>query len=569
MVMLRYFITLLTLFVAYSALAQKPRVEIIVEQSEVEVGNQFNIIVKSNIVGELNINLPNEFDLGPNVFSNSNIEIDGVTGNMIHNVMHGKSGSIHKAGNYTIGPAYIRQGNKVYRSNKVKIKVVSEGSSEGASIDDNIFRKPATGVIEIEEKKVYCGEVVVLQPTIYSKFEPSGFVDYNRCAFSTSVDQHFLGKPDEVSSLIKTIQGRQCYQLKFNKQVVFVNSPGKVIVKPFKMTLKSGFDGYSVKAKRGHFKVIPLPTGAPNSFSGGVGEFKINHEIDKTNVKQGDIVTLTVIVSGHGNLHDISKPKINFGKNFNLYGDPGLEENFKFTSKGAEGEVRYIYHLQAIKDGGAKIPKLVMSYFDPKAKKYITATSQPEIIQVENNPSFVLKKDTVSSATEMSISRFNDKKDSSGGFFSSTAVKWVGFSAPVCAAFLFLLFRKKKEEDEPSIETETAPFASEEIQLDTLAYLSVLQSHANNGNALPFFTQLSKDLQIVTSVAAKGDQNWVLSADEKNHFFAEKEFSEDFKSLYFELQQTCELCRYGCQKPEDDLHIYVTKAKTIFETLEK
>ncbi len=570
MVIIRYVSFILSLFTAYSALAQKPHVEIIVEQSEVEVGNQFTIIVKSNLMGELKINLPDEFEQGVNVFSRSEQDFDGNTGESTRTVFHGRSGSIHTAGTFTIGPAFIRHGNKVYKSNKVRIKVVTEESNAASTLDENIFRKPATGAIEVEKQKIYCGEAIVLQPVIYSKFIPNGFVDYERCTFSTPVDQHFLVKPDEVTPTQINANGHKCYKLEFNRQVVFVNSPGEIFIKPFQMTLKSGFEGYSVRAKRAHFKVVPLPGGAPKSFLGGVGTFKINHEIDKLEAKQGDIVTLTIVISGQGNLHDISKPKIDFGKNFNLYGDPEIVENLKFTTKGAQGEIRIIYHLQAITDGFSKFPNLMMSYFDPKQEKYCTITSQPAQIVVESNPSFVLKNDTTASSKEMSVTHFNDKNSVSKSIFTSSTAKWVGFSAPVCAAFLFLLFRRKQGEEEEEEEPQAIQVFEQKVtQFNTGEFLSVLQAHANNRNVLPFFTQLSKDLQVATSIAAKGDGNWVLSTDEKKQFFEDENFSEEFKSMFFDLQQKCELCRYGGQKQEDDLSVYLTNAETILKTLEK
>nr|AOE12222.1 BatD [uncultured bacterium] len=567
MVMVRYISLVLSLFTAYFVLAQKPYVKVILEQSEVEVGNQFTIIVKSNLMGELKINLPDEFDQGVNVFSRSEQDFDGNTRESTTTVFHGRSGSIHSAGTFTIGPAFIRQGNKAYKSNKVRIKVVTTESNAASTLDENIFRKPATGAIEVDKKNTYCGEAIVLQPVIYSKFVPNGFVDYERCSFSTSVDQHFLVKTDEVTPTQNNTIGHKYYKLEFNKQVLFVNSPGKIFIKPFQMTLKSGFEGYSVRAKRVHFKVVPLPEGAPKSFLGGVGTFNIKHEIDKSKAKQGDIVTLTVVISGHGNLHDIGKPKINFGKNFNLYGDPEIVENFKFTTKGAEGEIRIIYHLQAITDGAAKFPNLLMSYFDPKQEKYFTVASQPAQIAVESNPSFVLKNDTTSTK-EMSVAHFNKEKSVSKSIFSSTTAKWVGLSAPICAAFLFLLFRRKEEEDDE--EPQSIQVIEQPVnQFDTSGFLSVLQAHVNNGNVLPFFTQLSKDLQIATSIAVKGDGNWVLSTDEKKQFFQEKNFSKEFKSMFFDLQQKCQLCRYGGQKPEDELSVYLNRAETIFKTLEK
>ena len=42
----------------------------------------------------------------------------------------------------------------MYKSNKVRIKVVTEESNAASTLDENIFRKPATGAIEVEKQKM-------------------------------------------------------------------------------------------------------------------------------------------------------------------------------------------------------------------------------------------------------------------------------------------------------------------------------------------------------------------------------------------------------------------------------
>ncbi len=571
MVMMRYIGILITLLTSYFAWSQKPYVEIKVEPRRVEVGEQFTVIVKSNVSGDIEINLPKEFEQGYNILNRMEQEYDGNTGELVTYFFHGRTGTLSKAGKYTFGPAMIKANGHVYRSNKVNVRATEESDTADKGFGVG-FSKPAFGIIEASKTKVYAGEAFTVQCKVVSKFKPTHYDSYRPFNFDPAADQHKLGANTQPMVDMGTFRGERRYMFDHDKQVVFLNSPGKVLIHPFSLTLQVSYQGYEVRSKRNHIKVLPLPKGAPKTFTGGVGQFKIKSSCENKTVKQGDVIVFTVILSGNGNLHDMNRPKINFGDHFQIYGDPEIKEKFSYTSRGAEGETHIIYHLQAMKAGQAKFNPIQLSYFDPAAEEYKTVSDQPANIEIETNPDFVVEKKDQPTAKEARIDRFNsDSKDSEGGFLSSKTAKWIGIgiSTPLCLALLFLFFRKRKEDEQKVIakQTETAVEA-QAPKIPSTEFLSVLQAHANNGNELPFFTQLSSDLRKASSQAAKNDPDWVLSNDDLKSFFTQKGYSQEFQNDFFSLQQTCELCRYGCQKPEADLNIYLTKAKTIFETLE-
>ncbi len=569
MVIFKHIAVLLSLFISYLAMAQKPYVELIVEPAQVEVGDQFTVIVKSNISGEININFPKEFEQGYNVLNRMEQDFDGNTGETITYFFHGRSGSLNKTGTYTFGPAYVKAGNRVYKSNKTTVKAISEPADQHVNIDDHLLRKPAFGKINVSKAKVYVGEAFVVNSEIISRFKPTHYDSYHSYGFEPSVDQHEIDKNNQPVVEPKACRNQIRYFFEHDKQVVFANNPGKFYINPFKITLQAGFEGYEVRSRRNHIIVMPLPAGAPKTFSGAVGKFDIQCEADKEHVKQGEMLTLTYVISGHGNLHDMGKPKVDFGSSFKIYGDPEVKEKFVFTSKGAEGSLSIVYHLQAIKEGDVKIAPFIMSYFDPYEEKYVSVHTKSSSIHIDKNPDFVLVNVDKPSEKESTIEHYNKQPTESESFFSTTAGKWIGISTPICLAFIFFLWKRRKEEDEESpVVVSKAVNEAAPTMISSAEFLSILQAHARSGNELPFFTQLSKDLQIATSQAAKGDANWVLSTDEKKAFFQEKNLSAEFQKTYFDLQQTCELCRYGCQKAEDDLSIYLTKAEYIFHTLE-
>ena len=68
-------------------------------------------------------------------------------------------------------------------------------------------------------------------------------------------------------------------------------------------------------------EVLPLPDGAPNGFKNLIGQFKISAELGKRSLEVGDTTTLTVTVSGKGNVRDISFEEPDLKNLFQNYPD--------------------------------------------------------------------------------------------------------------------------------------------------------------------------------------------------------------------------------------------------------
>jgi len=567
--MIKSLAILFSLMSTLFALSQKPHVELIVQPSNVEVGEPFNVIVKSNLTGEINIDFPSNYEQGYNVMNSMEQDFDGNTGEVVTFYFHAQTGSINKEGKYTFGPAYVRKGNKVYRSNKVTIIANERGAESNESVETSLSRKPACGAILLSKNKVYQGEPVVVTSKVTARFKPTHYDAYRSYSIESGADQHKINGPQEILVRNENKGSKERFIFELDKQVVFFNNPGHIQIDPFEMTLQSGFDGVQISSKKNYIRVVPLPKNAPNSFIGGVGEFRITSSFERSELKQGEITTFTIIISGKGNLHDVVNPKLSLPNELKMYGDPERIEKFSFTEKGAEGTIQFQYHLQVIKGGDIKFPAIEMAYFDPISEKYVAKYTSPGKLSVEKDTSFVLANNATSEENiSAKIKRYNSEESNSKSLFSNPTVKWIGISTPFCLAFLFLLFRAKKKKDANLGLATLLPIDVTKVEkIHPNEWLSILHSNVDNGNAMPFFTQLSKNLQNSVSQAAHGDINWVLSREDIKGFFSQKNLSGEFQSNFFNLLKTCELCRYGCQTPEEDLNKYLDQAKSIFNTL--
>ncbi len=124
--------------------------------------------------------------------------------------------------------------------------------------------------------------------------------------------------------------------------------------------------------------VLPLPSGAPEDFSGAVGSYKLSVQSDKLQLKAHEAFTLVVEISGEGNSKLLDAPTISLPAEFERY-DPKITSTP--DASGVSGKKRFEFLIIPRQAGTFSIPAVHFTYFNPKTKQYATETSQP--IQIE------------------------------------------------------------------------------------------------------------------------------------------------------------------------------------------
>ena len=146
--------------------------------------------------------------------------------------------------------------------------------------------------------------------------------------------------------------------------------------------------------------VSPLPSGKPESFTGGVGEFTMNSSISTTELKANEAVTLKLEISGVGNMKLIDTPEVLYPQDFETY-DPKIENKFSITRNGLSGK-KIVEYLAIPRHAGTfTIPPVEFSYFDLKTKSYKTLTTESYELHVAKGEG----------SSEQVVSSFTNKED--------------------------------------------------------------------------------------------------------------------------------------------------------------
>ena len=117
-------------------------------------------------------------------------------------------------------------------------------------------------------------------------------------------------------------------------------------------------------------RVVPLPQeGRPATFSGAVGQFRMDVTADPTQLRVGDPLTLRMLLSGGGRVTDAQPPSLVNADGFRTY-TPQMDQPDPDTTVFEQVLIPQDEMLDAI-------PAVHFSYFDPEAAQYRTLTSQP------------------------------------------------------------------------------------------------------------------------------------------------------------------------------------------------
>ena len=129
--------------------------------------------------------------------------------------------------------------------------------------------------------------------------------------------------------------------------------------------------------------VKPLPAqGKPADFSGMVGDYKFSADFDRTNLKVGEALTLSISIKGDGTPGTVTDPKL---PDFSEFRSVPPENNIskKVTGNKVITSKDIKVFLYPKKKGTFEIPAINYSWFNPAKKKYETATAGPWTIEVE------------------------------------------------------------------------------------------------------------------------------------------------------------------------------------------
>lgn len=299
-----------------------------------------------------------------------------------------------REGTFVIGSVKTQFKGNTYATDPITV-VVKKGAAVNAK-DSSIFAKAG-----ISNKQPYVNEQVVFKIKLFRKIEARN-LDI-RMSYD-NFRKEDLGKGGEHNQVINGIQ----YRVYEQSVALFPTRPGVLEIPSAILELDVVYrdrpniptDPYSFfkndpffgSVPRSEHKVLrtdpirarvrPFPEqGKPDDFSGLVGHFNMTATLGKQTVEVGDSATLTVKITGEGNIKDAAAPDLKLPEDFKIYPD---QPEFKQTTQGQKisGEKIFRFALVPLQAGQMTLPSLDFIYLDPEKVTYTNAKTKPIILQI-------------------------------------------------------------------------------------------------------------------------------------------------------------------------------------------
>ncbi|MBQ9533017.1 MAG: BatD family protein [Prevotella sp.] len=383
-----------------------------------------------------------------------------------------------KNGTYTLPAAQATAGGKGIQSKPVTIAITGsapQGGSQsprmheedqGGQVRDagsQISGKDLFIEVSANKKRVYEQEPILLTYKVYTLLELTQLE--GKMPDLTGFHTQEVKLPQQKSFHIEQKNGRNYRCVTWSQYVMFpqmtglldipsITFKGIVVqvnrnIDPFEAFFNGG-SGYvevkrEIKAPGLKVQVDPLPE-RPAGFSGGVGRMNVEAELNHDQLKAGDPLTLTVTVSGTGNLKLLREPVVEFPKDFDKY-DAKVTDHTQLTANGLEGSMVYEFLAVPRNAGKYTIPAIEFIYFDTAAKSYKTLSTEAfDIIVAKGNG----QQTTVSSFTQAADTDIHGMKygrtrqHGVGSFFFGSTGYLLSMLVPFVAfVALLIIFRKR------------------------------------------------------------------------------------------------------------------------------
>jgi len=463
----------------------------------VVVGTQFQIQYIVNVQNCRDFRLPEGFSEVFNVLfeasaGSTSIQINNGQRSTVQSMTYTLTLMAKNEGTFTIDPATVQIGNSEYKSNTFTINVLPQDkaaaqaqqgggaqqqnrggstSPPAGTIDQDVFMR-----MEVAKRSVYEQEGLLVTFKLYTLLnignitpkypEFEGFLapeielkDY------PWVQEHYNGR-NYQSVIIKQnmLYPQRTGQLQIGSgkidltaRIVSQSTRGRSFFGDFFNTYQD--IPVTIESQPATIEVKPLPSGKPASFSNAVGNFTMTSEINKSELKANEAVTIKVTIRGNGNLRVLKRPEVKFPNDFEIYDPKDDNSNIRLTTAGTNGTKTIEYMAIPRFAGDFEIPPIVFSYFDPQSGTYKTQQTEPYKLHVAKDENSADGGPVISNFTNRESVRFLGKdirylktqeinfQSATDMFFGSFLYVMAYLMLTILFVVFFIIYRKQVREN--------------------------------------------------------------------------------------------------------------------------
>ena len=457
-----------------------------------------------------------------------------------------------RKGTFVIGSATVKSGGMVLETDPLTVEVVE--ARDGQLRDD----QKAYIQAELSSTEAYIGQQLTLSYKLYTTVDVESFNILQEGSYQGffAVDvRRFNGR-----IMQEVINGVQ-YTTKVLKQVaLYPQQTGQLTVSPMKVQLgvveangsrpRSFFFNREVRRVPANTEPVtvnvkPLPSGAPASFTGAVGEYRMRASVTPTEVAADNAVTILLTIQGDGDIKRVQAPPIDVPEGFELYDPKVMEESTLESGQGITGK-RVFEYLLLPKEVGTYNFQPSFTYFSPDSAKYVTLEDRLYTLEVRpgDGSSAAATPGTqagTGEADQLSALRLDSNLQKRGAPFWGSATFWGLVAAP----FLFFFgamglreWRRKRSAVDP---TQTKMKQADRLVQERLAQAA---AHIDTSQGRAFYDEISKAIQAYICDKLQISRS-TLNKDQVRQQLQSLDLPAPLIERMLEVMQTCEMALFA------------------------
>lgn len=305
-------------------------------------------------------------------------------------------------GKVTVPSASIKIGKDTYTTDPKTVEAVKGqvpdggSSSAGQRAGDDLRLR-----VSVSKTRVVVGEPVIVTLKLYVQSSAiSGFEDVRFPTFDGFWSQE-IDAPQNIQFVRENYDGQIYNAALLRRYMLLPQQTGTLTIEPSELVCllqiqaeqtgpRSIFDDFfssyqtirkRVASEPVTINVSALPAGAPASFTGGVGSFRLSAGFDSDSVAAHEATSLKITISGTGNINLVDAPKVRLPADFESY-DVRKTENITTGASGSTGTLTFEYPFIPRAPGTFDLEPVEFTYYDIDAGRYQTLSSGPLSLKV-------------------------------------------------------------------------------------------------------------------------------------------------------------------------------------------
>jgi hypothetical protein len=382
-------------------------------------------------------------------------------------------------GKADVGSASINYNGSTLNSQPITLSVI-QGTSTNQQVqkhlgiseeelNKNVFIRAIPNKTSVKQ-----GEQLTVTYKLYTKLNISS-PQISKLPTYNGFWSEDLDLPQNIQFNIEMYNGERYRAAIIKKVALFASKSGNLTLTPFELKVpvivkskrntNDMFDDFFndsffgrtetidhiTKSNTININVDPLPSeNVPTSFSGAVGNYDFNVDLDKKDVDLNEAITVKVRINGTGNIALLKLPEINFPTGFEKYEPKTSEKISRINLISGRKDIEFLIVPRI--PGVKQIPPLEFTYFDLNKNQYVTLKSQPFTVNVKEGKGNYAQ--TASGYTKEDVKLLNEDirfiKTSESGFTKKEDVAkislmfWVALIFPLGILLSLIVINNKQ-----------------------------------------------------------------------------------------------------------------------------